>query len=122
MKQATVKALRVLVVESNAVIGMDLADQLEEEGYTVAGPFACAVAAEWLQSNSPDLAILDLDLQAGRCVDLARTLRERAVPMLVFTAHDRRLAVPEFRNLPWLPMPAPSEAFSAAVRSMAPVA
>jgi 7-cyano-7-deazaguanine synthase len=35
---------------------------------------------------------------------------------------DRRLAVPEFRNLPWLPMPAPSQAFASAVRSMAPAA
>ena len=109
---------RVLLVESNAIIGVDLADQLERGGYEVAGPFACAAAAKWLQSRTPDLAVLDVDLQSGPCVELARELRQRGVPLLIFSAHDRQHALAEFRCLRWLPMPAPRDALHIALQAL----
>lgn len=96
----------VLVVEQNAIIGLSLADDLEEQGYTVAGPLSCIGALKWLQACTPDLAILDADLQSGYCTEIARLLRARDVPLLVFSSHERRHAAAEFRNLPWISMPA----------------
>ncbi len=110
---------RVLLVESNAIIGLDLAEQLEALGYTVSGPFAEARALEHLKASTPDLAILDADLRSGICVELARELRGRGVPMLVFSCYDQSNALPEFRNLPWLPMPAPITALHAALGLLA---
>ena len=96
----------VLVVESNTVVGIDLSEYLEEEGYTVAGPFACAGAVQWLDTFTPRAALLDVDLRSGLCVDVARELRRRDVPILVFSAHDQRFALPEFQDVPWVPLPA----------------
>ncbi len=100
----------VLVVESNAVIGIDIAEYLEAEGYTVAGPFACAGAIQWLGTRTPQAALLDVDLRSGICVDMARELRRRGVPTLVFSAHDQRFALPEFQHMPWVPLPSSSAA------------
>ena len=108
----------VLLVESSAIIGLDLADELESQGYDVEGPYACAAAAQWLTTRSPDLAILDVDLRSGPCVGLARELRDREVPILIFSAHDRSQALAEFQSLPWLAMPAPKHALDAALRDL----
>ena len=96
----------VLVVEQNAIIGLSLAADLEDQGYDVAGPFACAGALAWLDAHTPDRVILDADLQRGACIELARQLRGRGIPFLVFSSHDRRAVVDEFRDVPWLSMPA----------------
>lgn len=108
----------VLIVESNAVIGIDVADYLEVEGYTVAGPFACEGALGWLSTHTPRAALLDVDLQSGACVDLARELHRRAVPILVFSAHDRRFALPEFRDVPWVPLPSPFTAIGSTLNGL----
>jgi DNA-binding response OmpR family regulator len=108
----------VLVVESDAVIGMSLAEDLNEDGFHVAGPFACAGALGWLETGTPDLAVLDVDLQSGPCVDLARQLRDRGVPFMIFSSHDQSLALEEFRKVPWLSMPAYSRSLTDALRNL----
>ena len=45
----------VLVAEDSAVIGMMLADELQDAGYAVAGPFSHAAAAlAWLEGFSAE--------------------------------------------------------------------
>jgi len=121
-QSTTFTSSTVLLVESSAIIGLDLADELERQGYGVVGPFACATALEWLKSATPDIAVLDVDLQSGSCVVLARGLRARNVPILVFSAHDQRHSLPEFQDLAWLSMPAPMSALDVALRSLSPLA
>ena len=121
-QRPTATAPCVLLVESSAIIGLDLADDLEGQGYDVAGPFACAAGLDWLKTFTPDIAVLDVDLQSGACVGLVRELRARRVPVLVYSAHRQGDALAEFRSLPWLPMPAPREALRSALRALsAPV-
>jgi DNA-binding response OmpR family regulator len=110
----------VLVVEQNAIIGLSLVEDLEDEGYRVVGPFACAGALRWLQTSTPELVILDADLQSGSCVELARLLRERGVPFLVFSSHEQRNAVAEFRDVPWINMPAQFRTLLNTLQSMPP--
>jgi DNA-binding response OmpR family regulator len=58
----------VLLLEDEALIAVALQDDLEEAGYEVAGPFAaCVDALAWLESNKPDLAILDTVTNKRRC-------------------------------------------------------
>jgi DNA-binding response OmpR family regulator len=77
---------RVLLVENQAAIAVDVADELERAGYTVAGPFSrCDNSMEWLQSNRPDLALLDLLLADGPCTKVAQELRRRGIPFVVFS-------------------------------------
>jgi DNA-binding response OmpR family regulator len=110
----------VLVVEQNAIIGLSLAEDLEDQGYRVAGPYACAGALKWLQTHTPNLVILDADLQSGSCVELARLLRLRGVPFLVFSSHERRYAAAEFRDVPWVMMPAEFRTLLSTLRSLPP--
>jgi len=108
----------VLLAESSAIIGLDLADGLEGLGYGVAGPFACMTALQWLETLTPDIAVLDVDLRSGPCLTLARELRARQVPILVFSSHDRTSSLAEFHDLPWLSMPAPISRLDAALRAL----
>ncbi len=99
-------ARTLLLVEESAIIGLDLADNLEHEGYEVAGPFSCEAALTWVESATPDLAVLDVHLQSGFCVRLARELQRRGVPLVVHSSYNQIHALSEFQNLPWVQMPA----------------
>jgi CheY-like chemotaxis protein len=75
------KALRVLVAEDNAIIGLLLAEMLEEMGYDVCGveqteDEAVAAAAKY----KPDLMIVDARLGDGSGVAAIRTILQ-AGPM-----------------------------------------
>ena len=106
---------RILLVESNAIVGLDLAEELEACGYQVSGPFTDATVLDRLKGSTPDLAIVDADLRTEASVDLARELRARGVPILIFSCYDQKHALPEFRTLPWLSMPASLAALHAAL-------
>src|ERR671921_706764 len=61
-----------MIVEDQALIGMSLEASLEEAGFTVAGPFmSCAQALQWLEHNSPDLAVLDVIIKDGTSLQIA---------------------------------------------------
>lgn len=112
----------VLVAEDEAVIGMTLLPDLEEAGYRVAGPFArCDEAMAWMETSSPDLAILDVILRDGPCTALAHELRRRGVPYLVFSGDDRQAAsMAGFTDAPWVEKPGSFETIKAALATIAP--
>jgi DNA-binding response OmpR family regulator len=73
----------------------------------VAGPFtACSAALEWLQTATPDTAILDAALTDGSCREIALELSRREVPFLIYSGHqeDRQL-VSEFHHITWIEKP-----------------
>ena len=105
----SVNSLRqVLIVENELVIGLDLADSLARIGYAVAGPFGrTREALAWLDANTPDAAILDLTLADGSGIDVARDLRKRGVPFVVFSGASHRDALDrELSQTPWVEKPA----------------
>jgi two-component SAPR family response regulator len=113
-----------LVVEDEALIGMALEASLEEAGYNAAGPFPSrASALAWLDSETPSFAILDYALQDGACVELARVLRQRSVPFIVYSGYRLSADVPpEFRGVTWIEKPVTREALIRAVAEMLPSA
>lgn len=96
-----------LVVEDQALVGLDLCDGLEAFGYVVAGPFTrCRNALAWVQRFTPSFAILDYRLRDGCCLELARELRRLGVPFVIYSGHERtRDFATEFPNAPWLTKP-----------------
>jgi DNA-binding response OmpR family regulator len=108
-KQANGRPL-VLVLEDEALIALNLQDDLQDAGYEVAGPFTtCAAALEWLQTETPDTAILDAALKDGPCREVALELSRREVPFLIYSGHheDRQL-LSEFHHVTWIEKPVPS--------------
>lgn len=82
----------VLIVDSDPVVGLDLADALEAAGYRVTGPIRTAAEAEaWLAHWTPALAVIDAALADGPCDGIAGALRLRNVPFLVHTEAARAL-------------------------------
>src|SRR5688500_12941920 len=84
----------VLILEDEAIIALNLQDELQDAGYSIGGPFTtCAEALCWLESNTPDVAVLDTVLQDASCHEVARALASRTVPFLIYSGHreDREL-------------------------------
>jgi DNA-binding response OmpR family regulator len=97
-------------LEDEALIALDLQDELRGAGYEVAGPFTtCAVALSWLEMDTPDTAILDAALKDGPCRAIAQELTSREVPFLIYSGyHQDRQLVDEFPYVTWIEKPAPS--------------
>jgi DNA-binding response OmpR family regulator len=99
----------VLLLEDEAIIGLNLQEDLQDFGYRVAGPFTtCAAALDWLKSDTPDVAILDAVLKDGPCRDIALELARQGVPFVIYSGHpeDQQLLA-EFRHVTWIEKPVP---------------
>ena len=100
----------VLILEDEALIALDLQDELRDAGYEVAGPFTtCAAALSWLETATPATAILDTALKDGSCRAIVQELTRRKVPFLIYSGYyeDRQLQ-PEFPHVTWIEKPVPS--------------
>jgi DNA-binding response OmpR family regulator len=100
-----------MIVEDEALIAMSLEDVFEDQGYRVTGPFSsCADALAALATAAPDIAILDATLKDGSCLELARELRGRDIPFLIYSG---RRAIeehePELAGTPWIDKPSSPE-------------
>jgi DNA-binding response OmpR family regulator len=97
---------RILLVEDQALVSMLVEEELTEAGYTVVGPFStCAAALNWLRDDTPDLAILDLQLRDGPATELARELQRRKVGFAVFSGAMKAEAAQIFQQAPWIEKP-----------------
>lgn len=100
---------KILVAEDEMIIAFDLCDTVEEAGFKVDGPYAGISAAMLaFQKDKPDVAILDIELQDGDALQLARTLMLEDVPIIFHTASRDVSEVAEDFPKAWaLPKPCP---------------
>jgi DNA-binding response OmpR family regulator len=97
---------RILIVEDERLIALDIQDILEEFGCTVIGPVATANAAlELIRQDLPDAAILDVRLNGGTSQPVAEALRNHGRPFLVVTAYQRDHLTGALREAPLLTKP-----------------
>jgi len=96
-----------LIVEDQVLIGIALGASLEDAGLQVDGPFiSCAAALEWLDANTPAVAIIDYRLKDGCCLELVRALRSRGIPFVIYSGLPRLSDLdPAFGDAPWLEKP-----------------
>jgi DNA-binding response OmpR family regulator len=113
-------AATVIILEDEALIAIDVEEQLRSAGFDVVGVFSsCAEASDWLQSGSPDVAILDIDLRDGNCAAIARLLNDRHVPFVVHSGSFRDSGEHDesFLAGKWVGKPCPPSELYDAVRS-----
>lgn len=82
---------RVLVVDDDPHVGELLELYARRDGITVDSVADGAEALEYLQKNTPDLVILDLNLPTMDGLEICRTLRSgswRWIPIIMLTARD----------------------------------
>ncbi|HEV7443874.1 MAG TPA: response regulator [Steroidobacteraceae bacterium] len=97
---------RVLIAEDQALIAMMIEQELADAGYATVGPFkTCAAASDWLSHDTPDLAILDVQLQDGPCTDLAIELERRGVRIAVFSGGTQLDAPAAWASVRWFEKP-----------------
>jgi DNA-binding response OmpR family regulator len=97
-----------------------LDQELREAGFEVAGPFGtCAAILAWLNAETPDAGILDIELSDGPCLEVARKLKERRVPFMVLTGYPSSAAHEEaFSGVPWLEKPMTQEEVLEALKGL----
>lgn len=97
---------RVLVVEDEELIGMMLADLLEDLGAAVAGPVASvAEAVRLVEQEVLTGALLDLSLRGETAYPVADRLQERGVPYIFITGYGQGHLAPRHAQAPVLSKP-----------------
>lgn len=77
---------KIMVVEDEALLALDLAMTMEDLGAAVVGPcYRLGAALDLVQSMKVDGAILDVDLNGETVFPLARFLEEQGVPFVFHT-------------------------------------
>ena len=97
---------RILVVEDEALIAMDLQALLEDAGYRVLGPAnSSAAALALIDVDEPDVALLDVNLGRSDAFGVANILTERNTPVIFLTGHTAHKLPPAHRHLPLVSKP-----------------
>ncbi|HPY24103.1 MAG: two-component system, response regulator PdtaR [Actinomycetota bacterium] len=91
---------RVLIAEDEALIRLDLAEMLREEGYDVVGEAGDGQEAVDLAENlRPDLVIMDVKMPRRDGIDAAAEIAaKRIAPIVVLTAFSQRDLVERARD------------------------
>jgi DNA-binding NtrC family response regulator len=109
----------LLILEDEPFIALDVADAFRNTAYNVVTLRSCTDAMNWLQFQTPAVAILDISLQDGECSEVAAILAERQVPFVVHSGYvDGANEV--FSQGRWIDKPAQPQAILDAVEALNP--
>ncbi|MEV0670292.1 ANTAR domain-containing response regulator [Mycobacterium sp. NPDC050441] len=91
---------RVLIAEDEALIRLDLAEMLREEGYEVVGEAGDGQeAVELAEALHPDLVIMDVKMPRRDGIDAASEIAsKRIAPIVILTAFSQRELVERARD------------------------
>jgi DNA-binding LytR/AlgR family response regulator len=110
--------LRVLIVEDEFLLAMELESLVAGGGCTAVGPASSVrQALALIDGEEPDIALLDVNLKGERATPVAAALQERGVPYVLITGYsDAQLSEPELQRAPRLDKPVSSRALTRAVK------
>jgi PAS domain S-box-containing protein len=112
-------AVRVLVLEDEALVALEMQDMLNKVGAAVIGPFSDLGRAKEVASiEAIDLAVLDTNLNGEPVYPLAHELLSRGVPFVFVTGYNSGDVPAEFRSLPRIPKPFDSIVLLKALQSL----
>ncbi len=112
--------MRVLVVEDEPIIALNIQTILLDLGYRPVGPAGTISEAEALADQRRiDAAILDITLPDGKSYDLAEQLVSRNVPVLFLTGAYVETRSARLANVPTMSKPFDLATFEQAMADMA---
>jgi len=118
-------ALAILLVEDQMLVALDVESMLADNGFThVMTAASAADALRRLETLSPDVAVLDVNLGAGTSLPVARELAKRNIPFIFATGYGDSSMIPgEFAGVAVVRKPYDTRALIPAIlRAMAPKA
>jgi DNA-binding NtrC family response regulator len=98
---------RVMIVEDEVLVAMELERLLEEQGCAVVGPAPTVDRAlALLDRERPDAVILDVNLDGQTAIPVAAALNARGVPFVLATGYgNAQAAEPELKGVPRIDKP-----------------
>ena len=110
---------RILIVEDEQIVALDLELTLRTWGGTVVGPATTVSrAVEMARSQTIDGAMVDLNLCGAAAFPAVDILLQRGVPVILATSYPRESLPAAYRNLPILSKPYDPRRFSGLVQSI----
>lgn len=115
---------RILVVEDEMLVAMELEGLLRALGCSVLGPVPdVGRALTLLERERPDAALLDLNLNGQSVVPVAAALSAKGVPFMLVTGYSRRRAEePVLQNAMRLSKPINEQELARALTALVPSA
>lgn len=113
-------SLRVLVLEDQLLVAMEIEEMLARLGCTVVGPVpSVGRALDLIDRGRVDFAILDVNLGRERSAPVAEALRTRGVPFALATGYDgTQLPEAAFRDVQHLGKPIEFHRLAEAIRRL----
>lgn len=118
-------ATKVVILEDEALIAVELEDQLRDAGFQVTGTFSSAACAlDKLRHQLPDVVVMDIELRDGDCAKVAQLLHTHNVPFVVHSASvaTSGLHHPIFLRGEWVEKPCSPVDLIRAIRSSLAIA
>jgi CheY-like chemotaxis protein len=113
------RRLRILVIEDEMLVAMNIEDMLLELGHEMAGLAGRLEHALVLARDSAfDLAMLDVNLAGEPSFPVAQVLAERGIPFLFATGYGIKGISEPYRDRPVLQKPFRATDLSDILRSM----
>jgi CheY-like chemotaxis protein len=108
---------RVLVVEDEPLVALEIAQVLTEAGFDVAGPVGkVAAALDLLKWKGCDAAVLDINLGSETSEPVALELIKSGISFVTLSGYSRDQHPPVFKNAPALTKPLQLERLIAELR------
>jgi two-component SAPR family response regulator len=119
MQQQPLEGRRILIVEDEYLVAMELEQILGSLGAEVVGPFGrLEPALAVMRHEGVDGAVLDVRLDGAMISEVAAPLIGRGVPIVLTTGYERDQLPPELRALPLVRKPFTEQALRQAVEQM----
>jgi DNA-binding NarL/FixJ family response regulator len=97
----------ILVVEDEYYLAMDIREGIEQAGGRVQGPCGdAATGLAELDRETPDCAVLDINLGQGPSFEIAEELTRRRVPFVFLTGYDAPAIPPGLAGVERIEKPA----------------
>jgi DNA-binding response OmpR family regulator len=97
---------RVLVVDDEALLALEIAEYLTDAGFEVVGPASSvAKALNLVKDPGCDIVILDVNLGSEHSEPVALELRARGIPFVVVSGNSRDHIPPGFLGAPAISKP-----------------
>jgi CheY-like chemotaxis protein len=93
---------RLLVVEDDYLIALDLSQSLEELGVEVVGPagsLSQALALVGSEGDTLNAALLDINIHDERVYPVADALAAQRIPFIFLTGYDRQIVPERYANV-----------------------
>ena len=108
---------RILIVEDEPLIALELVTVLTAAGHTVIGPATeVAEGLKLLADPGCDAAVLDVNLGRETAAPIAEAMRSRGLPFVIVSGYSKQQQPPAFSGAPFLPKPIDTAALMVALR------